>query len=354
VVNVKDSFTRINLEEVLDLRCYYGSMATAAVSIAPALTPQTVTALADTFERVQLSEKAQILRQLRPFVEDTVNRCFVPLVQRRDRSTFPRRFDRLSREFEPFRLYLNFRLAAVIGNADFLRFYEATLQSALESLVGTAREMDMGPELIVATVRDYLNIIRVMVQGADLGVPQHANPTGEQFTEIVKWFHAATRFDYGLTAVFLVLETTIPKPLSTEKRALLSALKKALLEFGRATGKVVVHEHINHALQHLETPQIKITGKGQRLRVEAPAPFDHKLRTVISVSSPRQREMNWISRTKDLADRYGGQWIVIEKDELVANDPDYRKAREAATQRGIRRPFIIFVPVRDSDGFMGI
>jgi hypothetical protein len=71
-------------------------------------------------------------------------------------------------------------------------------------------------------------------------------------------------------------------------------------------------------------------------------------------SSRRRTEIDWIARNRNLADLYGRQWVVIEKDELIANDPDYRRAREVATQRGIGRPFIFFVPPKDSGGFMGL
>jgi hypothetical protein len=64
--------------------------------------------------------------------------------------------------------------------------------------------------------------------------------------------------------------------------------------------------------------------------------------------------MNWLTQNKDLSEQYAGQWIVLEKNELIANDEDYRKAREAATRRGIKRPFIIFVPVKGTGEFMGI
>lgn len=70
--------------------------------------------------------------------------------------------------------------------------------------------------------------------------------------------------------------------------------------------------------------------------------------------SRRECEMNWLARNQDLSERFGGNWIVLEKDELVASDIDYRKAREVASRRGIKRPFIIFVPPKESGGFMGI
>jgi hypothetical protein len=71
-------------------------------------------------------------------------------------------------------------------------------------------------------------------------------------------------------------------------------------------------------------------------------------------ASPRAAEMNWLTTHKDVADQYGGQWIVLEKEELIAHDAEYQKAREVATRRGIKRPFIIFIPCKDSGAFMGI
>lgn len=326
-------------------------MATAAFSIAPVLTPLTVGALADNLERQQLSEKALFLRQLRPFVEGMVERCFVPLVQPTKKALFANRFTRLAQDFEAFRLYLNFRLFGALGTQDFLRLYEQTLLSALDPLMQTAGAMEMRPELILATVHDYMRIMHALVQVAASPALQTDDPTVEQFTHTVNLLHAATRLDYGLTSVFLVLEMAIPRPSATDKNALLSALRGSLLEFGRTASKVLVHEHLNRVLQGLETPQIKIgRQRGQAIR---PQLTQESKRSFIA-SSRRQTEIDWIARNRNLADMYGGQWVVIEKDELVTNDPDYRKAREVAKQRGIKRPFIFFVPPKDSGGFMGL
>ena len=72
------------------------------------------------------------------------------------------------------------------------------------------------------------------------------------------------------------------------------------------------------------------------------------------LTSNRQMEMNWLARRKDLTECYGGQWIVLEGEQLIANDADYLRARQAATQKGIKRPFILFVPGRETGAFMGV
>ena len=326
-------------------------MATAAFSIAPVLTPQTVGALADNLERQELLEKARFLRQLRPFVEGTVERFFVPLVKPTKKGVFASRFTKLARDFEPFRLYLNLQLFSALGGQDFLRLYEQTLLSALDPLMQTAVAMEMRPELILATVRDYMKIMHVVVQLAASAAMQTNNPTTvEQLGHTVNWLRAATRLDYGLTSVFLVLEMAIPRPSTADKDALLSALRKSLFEFGRATTRVFVHEHLNHVLQGLETPHLRI---GRRAQARPPQ-LAHGAEQSPIASSRRQTEIGWIAKNRNLTDKYGGQWVVIEKDELVANDPDYLKARDVAKQRGIRRPFIFFVPPKDSGGFMGV
>lgn len=331
-----------------------GYMATAAVSIAPVLTPHTLGVLADNFERVQLVDKARSLRMLQPFVEGVVERCFLPLSAKPKKGSFATRFSKLVTDFGPVRLYLNWALfSALGGNREFLSLYEQLLGDILEPLLKTAREMDMRPELISAAVRDYLKIVRVLGQ-IESPVPQGNNPNNpniQQFMDIIDWIWTATRFDYGLTAVFLILEGSIPKPTPTDKVALLSACKKGLVEFAQSTSKVLARENVRRAFMDLETPHIEME-KGLRIIPSDEQAFASKMS--FPTPSTRQTEINWLARNKELSDRYGGQWIVLEKEELVASDPDYRKARDVATRRGIKRPFIIFVPPRETGGFMGI
>jgi hypothetical protein len=329
-------------------------MATAVIGIAPVLTPQTLGVLADSLDRAQLPEKALSLRKLQPFVQGVVERHFVPLLTPAKKAKFASRFNKLAKDFEPFRLFINFSLVSTFANQDFFGFYQQTLLGLLDPLMKTAREMDMQPELISAVVRDYTKILGALAQPSETLPAQPSELTVEQFAAFFDWFRAATRLDYGLTAVFLVLERSIPKPALADKGPLLSACKNALLEFGRATSIVIFHDHVRRAIQDLETPHISVTGTGRGLRVVPSARLDQERKKTPIGSSPRQAEFSWLKRNKELSDRYGGQWIVLEKDELVASDVDYKKARDAATLKGIKRPFIIFVPPKQTGGFMGI
>ena len=214
--------------------------------------------------------------------------------------------------------------------------------------------MGMNPELIFTAVHDYLQILRALAKPTAIPASQVNEATLEQITDIVELLHASTRFDYGLTAVFLVLEKSIPEPAPTDKGGMILAFKKALLELGRATAKVVGDEEMRRALQNLKTRHIEILPVEEEFRVVRSTVLDNRQKRPVLGPSLRQSEMNWLTRNKNLSSQYGGQWIVLEKDELVANDEDYSKAREAATRRGIKRPFIIFVPIKGTAEFMGI
>jgi Family of unknown function (DUF5678) len=326
-------------------------MASAAVSVAPVLTPQTLGVLADTLERANLPEQALSLRRLGPFVVGVVERHFLPLVAPTRKIGFASRFSRLAREFEPVHLYLNFRLFPLLGTGQFFSVYARILNDTLKPLLDTAREMDMGPELISAAVHDYMRIMRALGESADPPKPQAVEPTLDQFMAFVDWFRASTRFDYGLTAIFLILDGSIPKPVPADKGALLSACGRALLDFAREASKAVANENVHRACRDLETSHVRLRTQGRRFRDVMWV--DVAKKPPITASS-RGTEINWLTQNKELSDRYGGQWIVLEKDELVASDTDYKKARDVAIRRGIKRPFIIFVPPRGSGGFMGI
>src|SRR5437016_9381380 len=103
-------------------------MATASVGILPVLTPHTLCILADTCEQDHLPEQVLFLRKLLPFVEDIVQKCFVPLLSQPGNGNLASRFSQLSRDFEPFRLYLNIRLLNIfVAKEDVLSFYAQVL-----------------------------------------------------------------------------------------------------------------------------------------------------------------------------------------------------------------------------------
>lgn len=325
-------------------------MATAPVNIAPVLTPHTLGVLADGLQESEPA-KASFLRELQPFLQGLVNRCFVPLTAISRERTFIRRFDELSKDFEPFRLHLNALLMNAFQGQDFLAVYDEMLHEVFDPLLSKAREMNMQPELIAAAVRDYLKIVQTLKQLSDADAPMSSESAFERFSAFVNCVQAATQLDYGLTAIFLILEGAIPEPAITEKKTLLSAYTKSLLGFGQALSKLISSDQLRDVLSNLEihhiqpqrfTRGIKQTSLRSSEKQETNFPY------------PRQAEWDWLARNKNLSEHFGGQWIVIEKDELIANDADYEKAHDIATQKGIKRPFIIFVPINESAGFMGI
>src|ERR1700674_2570458 len=284
-------------------------MATAAVGIAPVLTPKTVGALAEALEQAHLTEMALSLRNLQPFIGGVVEKYFVPLSSPARKGAFAARLTKLARDFEPSRVYLNIRLLSTFQDRDFVGTYERILLDVLGSLMSTAHEMEMAPELLSAALHDYVKIIQVLVDSANSS-PQTAELTIEQFEALVDWFHWATRFDYGLTAIFLILERAIPKPSAIDKVSLLLFCRKTLVEFARATSKIFVGTQANHALKDLETPRLEITAIGKKFQVNS-AHRELLVPTKATFGSlRRQTEIDWLTRNNQVSDEYGGKWVV--------------------------------------------
>jgi hypothetical protein len=125
-------------------------MAAAPVAVAPVLTPRTVIALAGEVDCAEFPEMASSLRALGPFVQAVVDKLFIPLLSPLKKTSFKARFNRLSRDYEPFRLFLSVRVFSALQGKDILGAYERVLREWLGPLLTTAEEMDMAPELVAA------------------------------------------------------------------------------------------------------------------------------------------------------------------------------------------------------------
>lgn len=201
-------------------------MATPAVDFVPVLTAQTVGFLADSFENSGVPEKALSLRKLQPFVQGMVERFFPPLSFLAGGNSFAIRFKRFAQDFEPYRFYLNGRLLNILGNHWIHELYPQFLNGVLESHLKVARDMAMSPELIFTAVHDYQQILQALTRSTAAPSSQAIEDNLERITDIVEFLHASTRFDYGLTAVFLVLENSIPAPPQWAKVACYTPLRK--------------------------------------------------------------------------------------------------------------------------------
>lgn len=319
-------------------------MAAAPVTITPLLTPKTVTALAGAVQETQL-ELATALRGLEPFLERIVKEFFVPLSVSNKKNGFKGRFNRLSRKYEPFRLFLTIRLIQFFQNPEVLTSYGRILREMLGPLLNAAGEMDMAPELVAALVNDYLRLLE-RVRTEALSAPAK-ELTFEEFSMVVDCIHRTTRFDYALTAIFLVLEGSIAEPTASNKIALLAESKESLFGLANVIIKVLDIREGSRILDTFESNKLEISGMGRRLRVVPDARRQ---------ASGRRRltEIEWMKKNTEVSEEYRGKWIVVENNELIASDKDYSRARAIAKERGIKRPFIVFIPSTPSSGFMGI
>jgi len=81
------------------------------------------------------------------------------------------------------------------------------------------------------------------------------------------------------------------------------------------------------------------------------APLD--VRSIHREAPPDSRdvEVRWIEEHRaQLRQRYAGQWIVVERDTLVAHHRDLQEAVDRASKRGVRYPFVLFIrPKRYED-----
>jgi hypothetical protein len=64
----------------------------------------------------------------------------------------------------------------------------------------------------------------------------------------------------------------------------------------------------------------------------------------------RRRRMEWL---KSHREEYGGQYVALDCDQLVAVGPNYRVAREKAAAAGYPSAFVDYLPKPDEIGQMG-
>jgi hypothetical protein len=75
---------------------------------------------------------------------------------------------------------------------------------------------------------------------------------------------------------------------------------------------------------------------------------------VVQPTSHRILETAWIAKHPEVMERYTGEWIVIEGEEIITHNSSYEAARREANRHGIQIPFIFKVPKDLDDAFMGL
>jgi hypothetical protein len=64
----------------------------------------------------------------------------------------------------------------------------------------------------------------------------------------------------------------------------------------------------------------------------------------------RDREMRWLAENRN---KYVGQWVVVEGDQLIASGANSREVFQAAKRAGIEVPFLVQVESEDQLPFGG-
>ncbi len=328
-------------------------MATAPIGIAPVFTPQTFRRLATWADTSNFPELAASFRELTPFVDGLVDHYFRPLSRIRTPSAFQRQFEAFAFRYEPFRVHLNSKLLGALAGQDVLGLYKRIFQESLLPLVDDAREMDLSPELIRSVVRDYFFIIDNLLRSA-AQQPPPSRQGFEQLELVFDWVHAASKLDYGLTAVFLILERAITVSHLKVKLALMLACTASVMEFASATSRMfgLTPQALSRPLLH--STKFTFAELAAELRIESHSVERRGLSRRIPTPSLRRAEMEWLRRNTTQPGPYSGKWVVVEGDQLIASDQEYSKARAEAVRRGIERPFIVFVPQQEEGEFMGV
>jgi hypothetical protein len=320
-------------------------MATAPVGIAPVFTPQTFARLAEWAETSEQAQLASALRENIPFVSSMVEKQFRPLTAIRTLTNFNRRFELYALRFEPFRLYLNAKILKSIDSRNALSLYMSALEQVFGPLSKAAEATGFSSTLLQAVLRDYVFIFKVLSQ---VSTPSLHGMEFDRFELSINWMHSATKLDYGLTAIFLALERTLEFSRATIRVALMAASQAAVVEFATASSRFFGIP--SDQLSRNSLSSTRFIADIYENREEFSTPSAPKLATM----SRRTVELEWLKHNIPANAYYRGKWVVLEQNELVAVDTSYDKARSMAKQKGIKRPFIIFIPPVEQSGFMGI
>jgi len=267
-------------------------MAMEHLQFAPVMTPRALEELARILREDDRWDAAKIAADLIPVVQGVVDNFFKPMSQVRNEKAFWEDFDTFSREFEPYRLYINIRLLQTLDPAKLLESYTEVFLQLSEGLLHSADEKGIPVERLKKILTDYVATISNLVKRlANLG--GMGMPASVQELNLADCIHSATRLDYGLTALFLILEGTIPTPSMPIPALLVDATEDSLDHFAQQC----------EVLARISSPESAM-----------PKGFSE-------AGSARTQELQWVRDHATVLRDLAGKWIVVEGDRLVASDP---------------------------------
>lgn len=301
-------------------------MAIEQLQSAPVITPRTLKELARILREHDRQELADVVSDLIPVVQEVVENHFKPLSWARSENDFRDIFETKSREFEPYRLYINMTLLQSLHGQNFFKFYSDLLMNLNEKLLLSADAKQIPAKRVKNVFEQYFATFAVLLQFM-MGVDNVQIPNRVEALNLAAWIRSATNLDYGLTSLFLILEEAISAPPRLILESLVTTSEESLHNFADQC-KILV----------------RAISAGRPASTSTPG------------APERTQELAWL---KDMQQagflrELGGKWIVIEGRRLIANDSSYDAARVKASDAGIARPFIIFIPESPEPAFMGL
>jgi hypothetical protein len=298
-------------------------MAIEQLQFAPVITPRTLEELSRILRERERPDIAGIVSDLVPVVETVVDELFRPIGELRAKHEFQPAFEAKSREFEPYRLYINMMLLRTIDAPNFLGIYSDAILRLTMNLFRSADQKHLPAERIRTSIEAYFSTFSSLVRSLSA---TDAPRMPQRFEEVnlANWIRTATNLDYALTGLFLILEDAISTPPRSISELLMVAMEESLGDFA------------NQCRTLIRASEERLTSAARP--------------TILS----RTQELEWLKNHRNALTELAGNWIVIEGASLIANRPSYDAARQAALDAGIVRPFITFVPESTEAAFMGL
>ena len=301
-------------------------MAKERLQFAPVITPGTLEELARILRDKDRQELADLVADLIPVVRQVVENLFVPVSRADNEIDFRETFEANSREFEPYRLYINMTLLQALDGPNFFEFYSRALFQLSRNIFHSAGQKRIPAERVKTVVDTYYATFAGLLS-AMMSMERVHNPNKLEAVNLAAWIRSSTHLDYGLTSLFLIMEGAIVAPPTPITELLVVMAEDSLNNFA---------------------DQCKILIQA----ASSEPPWQKARRT----SPFRAQELEWLKEKEQSGALRGlsDKWVVIEGDQLVADDSTYEGARAKARDAGITRPFIIFIPPAAEPAFMGL
>jgi hypothetical protein len=328
---------------------------TALADAAPVLTPRTLDRLIQRLDQTEEGHRPawnrwrSVLEDVRPLIA-YIRTLFLPVVQAQTKRQFESAFDSYSLAFQPYRLFVIAKFVPLVQEPDFLQSYQDALRQGINQICDSGPSKGFEVGRLRNLVNRYFEVLSSISRTIEAGVPHSQLVTPDHLPVFEEFFGYSTRFDFGLTAICLVVEGSLPVPqkriaklMVATSESVLSDLEQysvivAKLQTGTNWQKSLADFHRTR-----HRPRDKETVEAVSVHVVGASDGDAK----------RVAELAWLKKRPTLSKEFGGKWIVVEKDRLIASNVSYETARIEALKVGIRRPFIFYV-APEEEAFMGV